>query len=271
MGLFDTIGRCLAGAQPAAPVPPPPGSGPQVVSAEQPSFPYPLVTVHGSEALAAWTQLRESGDHYPVIIGPDEDIAYLTEGISDIEPRTPAEILAVAATLTFPGSLQAIRAEDNRRVRDYFRERGQEIEEDEEAEPPLGDWPDQVETTELTVASHYTGEVYDRVHIALLPCRTGWEAIAHLQWGGWNDNPHAECHVAALKSWHERYGAELVGCSHDVINLRVTRRPATREEALALAREHDLYCSDIVDQGVGSLSALAATLMAGDWWYFWWD
>jgi hypothetical protein len=31
------------------------------------------------------------------------------------------------------------------------------------------------------------------------------------------------------------------------------------------------YCSDIVEQGVETLSALGAGLMTDDWWYFWWD
>jgi len=65
--------------------------------------------------------------------------------------------------------------------------------------------------------------------------------------------------------------AELVGLSHDVMNVRVQRRPRTREAALELAREQYVYCSDIVDQGVQTLSALAAVLMESDWWYFWWD
>jgi hypothetical protein len=53
----------------------------------------------------------------------------------------------------------------------------------------------------------------------------------------------------------------LVGLSHDVVNIRVRRRPKTRGEALDLAREQYSYCSDIVDQGVGTLNALAAALM----------
>ena len=58
---------------------------------------------------------------------------------------------------------------------------------------------------------------------------------------------------------------------HDVMNIRVQRKPDTRAAALDLAREHYVYCSDIVDQGAGTLSALAAALMENDWWYFWWD
>lgn len=55
------------------------------------------------------------------------------------------------------------------------------------------------------------------------------------------------------------------------MTLKVARQPQTREQALELAREHYVYCNDIVDQGLGTLSNLTATLMANDWWYFWWD
>ena len=271
MGLFDAIGRWLGGGQePAAPRaartdPIAPPAGPQ------PAFPYPLVTVHGDDALATWTRLRAAGEGYPVILGADDDIPFHRDAITDMEPRTPPEILAAAAPLSFPDGLRAMRDEEDRSSRAYLRTQGRSVEEDAEADPAIGDWPDHVQTNALTVHAHYTGRVYDRVHIAVLPCTTGWEAIAHLRFGNWNANPAAEHHVAALKSWHERYGAELVGCSHDVINLHVTRRPATREEALALAREQYLYCNDIIDQGAETLSNLAAVLMASDWWFFWWD
>lgn len=269
MGLFDDVRRWLGREKIVSPGPTPVAADEPAIG--QPSFPFPLVTVRGDEALATWVRLRAAGDGYPVIIGPDEEVDYLRDGIESIEERTPEQILAAAARLTFPASLKAKREEDDRRSREYLREREIEIEDDDELEPELGEWPSQVDTVDLTVATHYTGKVYDRVHIALLPCRTGWKAIAHLRWGNWNENPEAEYHIAALKSWHERYGAELIGCSHDVINLRVTRRPATRDEAIMLAREQYLYCNDIVDQGVGTISGLAAVLMAGDWWYFWWD
>jgi hypothetical protein len=99
-----------------------------------------------------------------------------------------------------------------------------------------------------------------------------WTTVpAHLRWGGWNACPAPEYHIAALRAWRDRFGAELVGLAFDTMNLRVARRPQTRPEALDIAREQYLYCSDIVDQGVGTLSALAATLMASDWWFFWWD
>src|SRR5262252_1726632 len=54
--------------------------------------------------------------------------------------------------------------------------------------------------------------------------------------GHWNACPPPAYHVAALRKWHDRYGAELLGIDGDTLNLRVWRKPATHEEALELAR-----------------------------------
>jgi hypothetical protein len=79
--------------------------------------------------------------------------------------------------------------------------------------------------------------------------------------------------VAALRSWRDRFGVELVGLGDDSMNLRASRRPATKEEALALAREMNAWCPDLLDQlyTPRTYSTLAAALMANEWWYFWWD
>jgi hypothetical protein len=99
-----------------------------------------------------------------------------------------------------------------------------------------------------------------------------WTTIpAHLNWGGWNASPHPEYHVAALRSWRARFGVELVGLSHDTMNLTVARRPETAQEAMDLAREQYAYCDDIVSWGTKTLDRLADTLMTDAWWYFWWD
>ena len=52
--------------------------------------------------------------------------------------------------------------------------------------------------------------MHDRVVIGLVPTTLPWEALAHLRLGGWNECPTPAEHVAILKWWHERYGAELV-------------------------------------------------------------
>ena len=118
---------------------------------------------------------------------------------------------------------------------------------------------------------HYSGAPHDEVYIVTMQDVENASIPALMSFGGWNANPPPEYHVAALRSWHERYGARLISLTGDVMELRVERRPETREEALELAREQYAYCNDIVDQGVGDLAGLAATLMVSDVWYFWWD
>jgi hypothetical protein len=143
----------------------------------------------------------------------------------------------------------------------------------EPRQPPIGEWPNIPYTSAgLSVANNIrTGQPLQKVLIGLAST-DDWTTIpAILRWGGWNGCPAAEYHVAAMRNWRNRYGAELIGMSFDTINLRVAARPKTRDEAIALARDQYIYCADIIDQGVGTYSALAAALMESDWWYFWWD
>jgi hypothetical protein len=109
------------------------------------------------------------------------------------------------------------------------------------------------------------------VSLALLPTATSWHAPAVLKIGGWNECPGPDQHVALLRYWHEKYGAEVVRLTEDVLELDVATPPRKRPEALALAREQYLYCPDVVSQGTDTLDALAATLLHGEAWYFWWD
>jgi hypothetical protein len=63
----------------------------------------------------------------------------------------------------------------------------------------------------------------------------------------------------------------LVSLTNDVHEFQVTRPPRTRNAALKLAELQFDYCPDIVEQGVGSIEALAFTLLDSRMWYFWWD
>lgn len=110
----------------------------------------------------------------------------------------------------------------------------------------------------------------EKVYVALLPCADAAEAPAHLHWGNWNDVPRSEMLVAALRSWHGRYGAQLADISHDTWSLHASRPPATREEALELAAEMVEVCADLLGE-VHTLEGQAALLMANTWWNFWWD
>jgi len=250
------------------------------------SFPFERVEVAGDRALAQWEQLHAAGRGSAVVLGEDEEIRALMDLFSDTAPRvTVAEILAAADRIRHPEDLLAAQALERANSLTHmkrFIETQEEaaraamlrdLEQDGPREPEVGEWPDEAPASVgLSVAFDILSKrPLERVHIALIPT-DDWTTIpAHLFWGGWNACPGPESHVAALRSWRERFGAELVGLSFDTMNLRVKRRPQTRAEALELAREQYVYCEDIIDQGVGTLSQLAAALMANDWWYFWWD
>lgn len=143
---------------------------------------------------------------------------------------------------------------------------------DETGELPHGDWPDEeVEPVPLCVGFDDDGEPTPGNLIALVPCEHPSEVIGRLGFGDWNECPSPWVHIAVHRAWHERYGAEPIALAADTLQMRVSRRPATREEALALAEEQMVYCDDLVYQGTETLENLAAALLESDYWFFWWD
>lgn len=240
------------------------------------AFPYEIVKVSGSEALEVWEKLATAGEGAPVVIGGRQSFDSI---LHDFHPNaryaavapTLSEVLAKAESLVHPEDLNDyLRAEEARAIAS-LRASGIAVEPGPPA--PVGDWPEETPSSaEPSMALDFrTGEFLETVFIVVVP--TGdWTTIpAYLRWGGWNANPFPEYHIAALRSWRDRYGAELVGLGFDTMNIRVARKPDTRDEALALAREQYAYCGDLVDQGFGTLSRLAASLKSNSWWWFWWD
>jgi hypothetical protein len=184
------------------------------------------------------------------------------------------EILAAAEAIRFPDDLFKLRRNEYAKTMAALKDMGHLADfKDENNEPPLGDWRAEPSFEPgLSVAYDLmTGQPKSLLRIALIPTDDPTAVPAYMHWGNWNACPPPAYHVAALRAWRDVYGAELIGLGADVINLRVSRKPATREEALELARVHYAYCSDIIGQGVGTYRSLAAGLMESDWWFFWWD
>ncbi|WP_298331866.1 DUF4253 domain-containing protein [Asticcacaulis sp.] len=232
------------------------------------AFPYEIVSVPGDKALENWTKLKAAGRGYPVVLGGDEDLMNIagrlvadrggnTEAMPE-SAQTPSQILESAKAIHFP---EVLKTQDNALT-------------DQDIEAMVGEWPTGSLPDEagLSVATDIlTGSSFKTVHIVLVPTKTGSEVPAYMKWGGWNACPMPDVQVAALRSWNERFGAELIGMSGDVLNLRLPKPLDSREKALALATEMYRYCPDIVDQGMSEISILAACLMAQRWWVFWWD
>lgn len=221
--------------------------------------------------------MKTAGRGAPVVLGEEE----LDNLLVPFDPRararqTPvAEILAAADAIDFPDGLRRHRRDEHAKAMAYLKTIGSAAMDFgvEESEVPLGEWPAEPwrESGLSVIYDFATRRTKPTAHIALIPTDDPTAIPAYMQWGNWNGCPPAAYHVGALRAWRDRYGAELIGLGPDRMDLRVSRRPASREEALELARVHYVYCNDIIDQGVGSYRALAAGLMASDWWCFWWD
>jgi hypothetical protein len=109
------------------------------------------------------------------------------------------------------------------------------------------------------------------VSIILVPVKHAWEVPARLAFGGWNECPMPDEQCTVLREWEKTFGAVPFALTSDVLELMATRLPVSKEEALALAKDQYIYCSDIVDQGIGSEEALAESLLESKLWFFWWD
>src|SRR5262249_13995810 len=210
--------------------------------------------VLGWSAIQTWVELRESLDgtnYWPVLLGVPAAAEEVREQLARDQHDSPGLVERAL-------SLDVAR---------WFEE--------EEAGHPLprGAWPEEDPgSTSFTIPyDARTRRPHREVVLALVPARAGWQAVLRLGFGGFHRCPPAYVHGAVLRSWEERYGAELVGLQRNVLELWAAEFPADRNAALALAREQYLYCRDIVEGGCETLDELAAILSSGEHWYFWWE
>lgn len=219
------------------------------------SFPFKLIRVPGVDALARLAELRTAGGLYPVMIGTSESLERMLETLEENDETTVEQCIAQA------GALDPLAA-----LAEAEQEYG-------DLEPPQGEWPEAARPPDTLIGHTDTlsGEPHPEVLIALIPAAEPWMVPCHLRIGDWNGCPPAYVHAAMFKRWYERYGATVATIADDIIEMQVERPPTTRDEAMLLAREQYLYCPDIVEQGTETLEVLAASLLDGKLWFFWWD
>ena len=106
--------------------------------------------------------------------------------------------------------------------------------------------------------------------LAEIPAKQPWEVFAWLPFGGWNECPDTPVLMSVSKYWFEEYGAVPALVTQDILEFSL---PSSVGKARAeqLAKEQYFWCPDIVDQGIGSVKALANQLEDSTVWFFWWD
>lgn len=205
------------------------------------------------------------------------------EAISSIKSETKLivcgsgkEIDAVEDNLEEDFSVdQILQASEEIDTDEWFAQKRNEFEEDWEI--PLteneGEWPGEIQekprfTLDRDVLS---GSALQDLIGTRIKVDENWKIPAFFNYGGWNDCPDASEHCAVWRRWEKKYGAKIVGVSGDIIEAYISHPPETREDAMELAWEQYLYCYDIVDQGMETISNLGAMLLNSKTWYFWWD
>ena len=216
--------------------------------------------VTGEAAMPIWHRLRDDAERsgrWPLLLGPPIVAAEVLDRATSWRREPPRSVLANALTIDIAAFLDRFEPE---------------LGSASNQEDVVGEWPDEPPGEVADLAQDLlTGTIDPEVQLALLPTPSSWETPAWLSWGGWNACPAPAVHVAALRHWHDTYGAELVAVTSDQLELRVLRPPATRSDALTVAHEHFAYCIDIVIESAGTISEYAAMLLEGPTWTFWWD
>lgn len=233
---------------------PPPGLRPLAARGKRTLWGFPTSR---TDALAQRTRLRELTNAtglYPLII--TSRLSPMLEQIDD--GGDPESSLAWAAGFDGRGYLRE-------RARECLAENESEADFSEEAAHPG-------EPDGFALLADDDLEKDSDFFILLIPTTKPWEVFAHLQYGGWNEYPSAEEHVAVMKHWFDRYGAEPVIVTGDVIEMLVARPPVDRAGAEELALEQFGYTyGDLVYQGYEEFARLAAALRGRKHWFFWWD
>lgn len=159
-------------------------------------------------------------------------------------------------------------------LQQWLREIKEDLDEDEPGywEQLIGEVSDGEGIDSFLSLRDFNGKQTVPVVLAEIPVKNPWEVFAYLPFGGWNECPANEEHMAVAKYWFEKYGAVPALMTHDVLEYTLpfdTSVPSW--QALYLAKEQYAYCSDIVDQGVETIGRLADGLAKSHYWYFWWD
>ncbi len=221
------------------------------------SFPFEVLEVPGTEALSTLEKLSSQTDGFTaVLLGGIKDFGFISR-VRAAQATTPKEIIEQAQAVDVQG---------------WFSQRVSKDPEYYKAE--LGEWPSEPLTIDSMIAHMEMPHVCrpkKSVFIAQVPTTHSWEVPAYLGLGGWNDCPFSVYLVAVSKYWHDVYGADIAAVTRDTIEYTVENPPTDRKVAEKLAREHFIYCPDIVDQGTQTLRNLASGLVNGKFWCFWWD
>jgi hypothetical protein len=94
------------------------------------------------------------------------------------------------------------------------------------------------------------------------------EVLQVMGTNGWNYDISPEMVIKKLKEWDNRFGLILIGAGFDWFEAEFQRTP---QDMMGFAKEVYEFCPDVVDQGTGTVEALASEMRDSNTVYLWWD
>ena len=247
-----------------------------------------LMTKYG-EAYKNW---RRGGEAFPVIIVVDDTLTeWLTEIIT--EDKTPKQLREEILTNTSSyrvaintegKSKEQIReearsnacADGKRLIEELIKTRIDELERDDEnvflgfsEEDVLNESCDGHAVRKFIGFHDYRDNGVKETILAYIPTTKPFEVFAWVPFGGWNECPAAEDIIHISRYWYLKHNAIPAVISHDTLEFLCA--PLDVKSAMETAVEHYAVCPDNVDQGIGTVAALADSLTKSTVWWFWWD
>ena len=222
---------------------------------------FEVVTMSGKKALAELLDMREDlpeSNSYPFLMGDEDSFELIGETFDFNKEISVTEIIKKSLEIN---SLELFECDKNDAD---LTGKSQNLESNRDNK--IG-WED-------LVMSHHdilTQIPFEKCFLGIAPTIESWQVPAYVRFGDWIDCPKPEEHCAVFRFWQEKYGAEIVSLTHDVIECCVANPPQTEEECWELAWQQYAYCPDIVEQGVETVGNLASSLRDSTYWYFWWD
>lgn len=207
------------------------------------SFPHREISKSDSaELLALWLNSHKNGIHPLLIVGDEQTIDALSSNRWECDELPD--------------------------LNEFFEEAQSDLDEDEFSHLITGSKGDEGEAMDEL----YSPALDSGAPLLLceIPADNPWDIFRLLPIGGWNDCPNAEIIASFCKLMYESYGAEPVMITGDMLILKPARLPS-EEESYDLALKMYAFCPDMVTQGVGSIHALADSLIKSPLWQFWWD
>jgi hypothetical protein len=219
------------------------------------------LSVPGAEAVGRWSALRnmfEETGHWPVVLGGDAELGRLVAALSagPDSDQILADARALNAEAWLRGRLDQFHQVHVAQLDDLHEEWPADVEHEDTFSIPIDPGTAQARAT---------------CYLGLVPASASWQVPALLRFGDRNTCPPPAVHVSVLARWERMYAAEIVGMTSDTLELTVGNPPTEPGEALDLAYEQLGYCEDLVLQGTLTLERLAASLIDGRVWFFWWD